>query len=122
LERASRSPESQVLYEGSFVHLVGQFVGRGDKRFSLTRFRMNCCAADAVPVDAAIFIDPKSPVRLQPQQYQGKWVDVRGQVQFIKPPGYSGYITALIVPAKDQKELEQNLRIVPMPPNPMVVQ
>jgi hypothetical protein len=122
LERASRNPESRALYEGSFVHLVGRFVGHDDKRFSLTRLRMSCCATDAVPLNAAIFVDPRSPVKLQPQQYQGQWVDVRGRVQFIKPQGYPEYIPALVVPAKDEKELQENLRIVTQPANPFVMQ
>ncbi len=107
LERAAQREEARQLYEGKTVSLIGQFAGDSDKKFTLIRYKMNCCAADAVPLNAAIFVDAKSPVQLPHKELRGKWVKVKGQVQFIKVKDGS-YITALVLkPANDKELLEE---------------
>ncbi|HJT77315.1 MAG TPA: hypothetical protein VJ739_08965 [Gemmataceae bacterium] len=83
LTGAAYSPERRALYEGSTVRLKGAFQSAGsDRNFSLVRMKITCCAADAIPLPVVIMIDPKSKEHINPASYQGKWVEVTGQVQF----------------------------------------
>ena len=106
LERAAQREEARQLYEGKTVALVGQFEGKGndEKKFTLIRFKMNCCAADAVPLKGAMFVDPKAPAKIDHKLWNKKWVKVKGQVQFIKMKDGT-FITALVLRPKDDKEL-----------------
>ena len=108
LERAASNPEARGLYEGKTVQLVGKFVGDHDKRFTLIRYKMNCCAADAVPLNAAIMVDPQSPARLDFRHWSGKWVEVNGEVRFLQSRDGKSYLAALILRAKDSEELNKS--------------
>lgn len=121
LQQASVSPEQRDFYEGKVVSLVGQYSDVSDKRFTLVRYKMACCARDAVPLNAVIMVDPKSDQSVDRDKYRDKWVDVRGQVHFFAKPGSSEYITALILyPTKD-KPLDKSITILPRPPvNPFL--
>lgn len=107
LERAASNPEARSLYEGKSVQLVGRFVGDHDKRFTLIRYKMNCCAADAVPLNAAIMVDPESSGRLDYRYWSNKWVEVKGQVRFLKSKDGKSFLTALILKAKDSDDLNK---------------
>lgn len=104
LERAAQRQEARELYEGKTVALVGQFEGNDDKKFTLIRFKMNCCAADAVPLKGAMFVDPKVPAKIEHKLWNKKWVKVKGQVQFIKMKDGT-FVTALVLRPKDDKDL-----------------
>ena len=104
LERAAQRDEARQLYEGKTVVLVGKYAGNDDKKFTLIRFKMNCCAADAVPLKGAMFVDSKNPAKLDYKIWNDKWVKVKGQVQFIKMKDGS-YITALVLKPKDENDL-----------------
>ena len=104
LERAAQRDEARQLYEGKTVALVGQFQGNDDKKFTLIRFKMNCCAADAVPLKGAMFVDPKAPAKIDHPRWNKKWVKVKGQVQFIKMKDGT-FITALVLRPKDDNDL-----------------
>jgi hypothetical protein len=100
LEGAAYSPERRSLYEGRTYKLKGQFSPSGnDTMFTLVRFKINCCAADAVPVPAVIMVDPNSKEKLDVAAYQGKWVEVTGQVQFRtrKVGGREEWVTVVFV-------------------------
>ncbi len=60
LQQASLTPESRDYYEGKTITLTGQYSGNDPKRFTLVRFKIACCAADAVPLNAVIMVDDKS--------------------------------------------------------------
>lgn len=108
LERAASNPEARGLYEGKTVQLVGKFAGDHDKRFTLIRYKMNCCAADAVPLNAAIMVDPQSPARLDYRHWSGKWVEVNGEVRFLQSRDGKSYLAALILRAQDSDELNKS--------------
>ncbi|MFM7539468.1 MAG: hypothetical protein ACKO9Z_07390 [Planctomycetota bacterium] len=108
LERAASNPEARGLYDGKTVQLVGKFVGDHDKRFTLIRYKMNCCAADAVPLNAAIMVDPQSQARLDYRHWSGKWVEVNGEVRFLQSRDGKSYLAALILRAKDTEELNKS--------------
>jgi uncharacterized membrane protein YcgQ (UPF0703/DUF1980 family) len=69
---------------------------------------MNCCAADAVPLNAAIMVDSESPGRLDYRHWSNKWVEVKGQVRFLKSKDGKSFLTALILKAKDSDDLNKS--------------
>lgn len=122
---AALSPEQREMYSGKTIRLVGKFVGNDEKRFSLSRYQIKCCAADAVPLNAVIMVDPKSKDKLKPNDYRNKWVEVKGQLQFLTRPAPSDasqkeYIPAVIIYPKPDKPLKELVKVVPPDPNPYV--
>src|SRR6185437_790755 len=95
LQQASLSPEQRDYYEGKTITLTGQYAGNDPKRFTLVRFKIACCAADAVKLNAVIMVDPNSAESIDPDRYRNKWIEVRGRIHFIQRPGGNEYITAL---------------------------
>jgi hypothetical protein len=125
LEGAAYSPERRALYEGRTVRLKGQFAGGGsDRLFSLVRFKMNCCAADAVPLSAVIMIDPDAKEHLNTPMMQGRWVEVTGQVQFRtrERNGREEWVTVIYVkPDPGQgKALTDLVKTIPPDPQPFL--
>ena len=103
LEMAALYPENREQYEGETVALVGQYVPKDARTFTLRRFKISCCAADAVPLNAVILVDPKVKEDLDSGRLQGEWVQVTGRVEFLKRADGNGYTTALILtPSSDR--------------------
>jgi hypothetical protein len=104
LELAALYPENRSMYEGKTVRLVGQYVGKNNREFTLRRFKISCCAADAVPLNAVIMIDPASKDTLDVDRLQNKWVQVTGRVAFLpRAGGAGGFTTTLILtPSADR--------------------
>jgi hypothetical protein len=118
LEGAAYSQERRDYFEGKTVRLKGQFAPTGsDRMFSLVRFKINCCAADAIPLSAVIMIDPDSKEQLNPAQYVGRWVEVTGQVQFRtrEKNGREEWVTVIVVKPDEDHPLSR--LIVPTPPD-----
>jgi hypothetical protein len=126
LEEASRTQTSRNYYEGKTVRLVGVYLGDDDKRFTLQRYKMSCCAADAIPLNAVIMVDPKSPAKLNYFQLNNKWMEVTGRVHFLRLRGKDQYVTALVLypQGTDEKtanaSLKELVREVPQPDNPLL--
>jgi hypothetical protein len=100
LERAAYTAESRRYYEGKFGKIKGQFVRKSDPRFfSLTRFKITCCAADAIPLNVMILLDPQSRDNLEGFK-DLQWVEVKGQIQFLKRRDRDEYASVLIVPSR----------------------
>lgn len=119
LEMASMTQESRNHYEGKTVRLIGKYVGEEDKRFSLIRFKINCCAADAVPLNAVMMVDPNSPEKLAWKKYANKWVQVTGRVHFLKRKDNEQYMTALVLyPDAEHKLNDDLVKVVPQDSNP----
>jgi hypothetical protein len=120
LQQASLTPESRDYYEGKTITLTGQYSGNDPKRFTLVRYKIACCAADAVKLNAVIMIDPGSAESVDPDKYRNKWLEVKGRVHFFQKPGGSEYVTALILyPSKDDPFNDQ-VKIIPPPSTPWV--
>ena len=116
LQQASLSPESRDYYEGKTVTLTGQYKGHDTKRFTLVRYKIACCAADAVPLNAVIMVDPNSGEQIDPDKYRNKWLVVTGRIHFLQKPGSNEYITALVLyPTKDEP-LSKFVEIMAKPP------
>lgn len=79
LDRAGSSAESREFYEGKSGRIKGQFApsASSNKIFTLVRFKMTCCAADAVPLKVVI-VSPESITHVNPLD----WVEVEGQIRF----------------------------------------
>src|SRR5262249_24287517 len=93
LEMPGMSPEARGFYEGRRVKLRGRFVPINDKTFTLVRYRINCCAADAIPLKAVIRIDDKAKDVLPVKDLRDKWVLVTGEGRFESRPGAGTYQT-----------------------------
>lgn len=117
LQQASLTPDQREFYEGKSVSLIGQYSDVSDKRFTLVRYKMACCARDAVPLNAVIMIDPKSEQKIDRDKYRDKWVEVRGRVHFFPKPGSSEFITALILYPTKEKPIDKFVSALSRPPN-----
>ena len=116
LQQASLSPEQRDFYEGKTVVLIGKYSDVSATRFTLVRYKMACCARDAVPLNAVIMIDPKSEQKIDRDRYRNKWVEVRGRVHFFENPSNHEFITALILYPKKDKPLEKFVTVMQRPP------
>lgn len=79
LEGAAQSPDLREQLQGKRIEVRGQFAGsRGNPYiFGLVRFRIQCCAADAVRLNVSMIA--KEPITTIKQE---AWVKVRGKVEF----------------------------------------
>ena len=99
LERGSYSPQARQFYEGRTVRLKGQFSPGQDKRtFSLVRLKIQCCAADAIPLNVVIRLDPQAHGDLSQFKPQD-WVEVTGRVEYLKRKDRDDYVAVLNVPS-----------------------
>jgi hypothetical protein len=106
LEQAAYTKEARDYWEGKTGTLKGQMAHSGDEHtFSLVRYRITCCAADAMP--AKVLIVCRDSVTDIPSN---QWVAVKGQIQFRKRTGHDEYVAVLYVPSRDNIE--------PVPPDP----
>jgi hypothetical protein len=121
LERASYTPESRDVQQGKTVRLQGQYVpGSNDKTFGLVRYKMNCCAADAIPLSALILLDPEATEKL-PQGLSGKWVEVTGQLQFRERRDRPGvFVTVVLVGSPELQEFGTPVRTIDQPDTPFL--
>jgi hypothetical protein len=92
LKGAAFDTNKRESLQGQTVILEGRFKRLGDKEFSLFRFKMACCAADATPLKVRIVV----PQALS-NYNDGDWVEIKGQVQFRRPPGQDYYIPVIMV-------------------------
>jgi hypothetical protein len=121
LQSAAYNPEQRQGYEGRTIQIRGQLSPSGnDSRFKLVRFKINCCAADAIPLNAVILIDPASKERLQTAEMQGKWVLVTGQIQFLKRSDRDEYVTVIFVRPTKEHPLSELVKVVPPDNNPYI--
>jgi uncharacterized membrane protein YcgQ (UPF0703/DUF1980 family) len=120
LQQASLTQESRDYYEGKTVTLTGQYAGADSRRFTLVRYKIACCAADAVKLNAVIMVDPNSSESIDPDRYRNKWIQVSGRIHFFPKPGSNEFITALILYPTADESLRQLVRTIPPPASPWV--
>jgi uncharacterized membrane protein YcgQ (UPF0703/DUF1980 family) len=116
LSLAAVYSDNRDFYENKTVKLIGQYVPLDDHHFTLRRYKISCCAADAVPLSAVIMADPESKKPLPSGSLQNKWVEAIGRVEFLKRADGDGYATTLILPP--DRPLHEVLKEVPPPNNP----
>jgi hypothetical protein len=117
LDRASATPDLRREYEGRRAQVSGEVTVNADSRhFGLVRYKINCCVADAVPLNLVVEVpaDSVAGKNFNAQSLGGgQWVDVTGIIQFRTVRGTDRYVTVLVVEAKD-------LRVIDKPSNPYV--
>jgi hypothetical protein len=104
LERAARDPGLRESMDNWTGFLTGRFAADDDTYFTLIRYKINCCAADAVPIRVLTMVDysklDKQGVRYQklnPHDFNNRWVRVKGQIRFLQRKGTNEFIPALIL-------------------------
>jgi hypothetical protein len=98
LENLATNPYKREDFRGKKVQVEGQFVPfKGtDRVFNLSRYKIGCCAADAVQLNVPI-VCRESLSEFQMQD----WVRVTGRVEFWEQPNRPGvYQTVVIVNRK----------------------
>jgi hypothetical protein len=104
LGRAAATESSRKQYEGRTAQLMGQANKPETRRFGLVRYKISCCAADAVPLNVIVSVPATTPEGKTfdaKTKVAGKWVEVTGVIQFRKLQGSDEYVTVLEVSAKD---------------------
>ena len=91
LAYASMDPAKRAALEGNETSIIGQFKPISDREFTLFKLKMNCCAADIIPLKARIIAN--SVPYVQPFD----WIQVTGVIQFIETPGRNEFIPVLRV-------------------------
>ncbi len=93
LELASLTKEDRLFWKGKRVSVKGQFAPspNSDRVFSLVRFRIRCCAADAIQLNVPM-ICKESVTGIKPDL----WVKVTGRIDFQRRG--DAYFTLLLVP------------------------
>jgi uncharacterized membrane protein YcgQ (UPF0703/DUF1980 family) len=120
LQQASLTPESREFYEGKTVMLTGQYAGSDPRRFTLVRYKVACCAADAVRLNAVIMVNDKSSDKVDPDAYRNKWVQVTGRIRFFQKPGSDEFITGLILYPTEEEPINKVVKIIAPPSSPWV--
>jgi uncharacterized membrane protein YraQ (UPF0718 family) len=115
LESAAASPELRDYYKGKLFYMTGRFSG-DERRFTLLRYKINCCVADATPLRAALYVNPDAKQTLNVNKLSNQWVKVIGHVQFMDVGG--SYVPALVVTPTERQSLDELVKIVPLDGNP----
>jgi hypothetical protein len=101
LQGAAYTPSSRQYYEGKVVQLIGQYAqGSNDRTFTLVRFKITCCAADAQQLNVIIALDPQAAGNLSHIKPL-EWVKVTGRITFYKLKTRDEYVTGMIVASPD---------------------
>jgi len=99
LHSIALNPDQQSKWAGKTVEVVGQFAPHPNadvKRiFTLARYRIQCCGADAIQLDIPI-ISREDITGFK----RNSWVQVTGRIEFRERPGQAGKATYLMVPGK----------------------
>ncbi len=105
LESWATNDNQREAFEGRTGRLKGQFVlGKTPNTFGLVRFKMTCCAADAIPLNVAI-ISPVSVADIKAMS----WVQVTGQIQFRKRKDREEYVPVLKL--RSRQDIEPTDRV-----------
>ena len=91
LSKAEYDPGVRALLDGKRVQLSGKVQMYNEKKFTLFTMKMNCCAADQVPLKAVIISEYAIPGIVPMQDYR-----VGGVIQFAETPGKNGQFTTII--------------------------
>jgi uncharacterized repeat protein (TIGR03943 family) len=99
LEGAAATPSQREFFKNKMIEVRGQYSpSPGSSRvFSLVRFRIQCCAADSIPLDVPIVC--REEIR---GVARGNWVKVTGKVDFLERNGR--FSTVVMVPSRTKVE------------------
>jgi hypothetical protein len=90
LEQAAYQPFKREFLSGKRGEIRGQFAPSSNlKMFTLVRFKITCCAPDAVPLNVMI-VSPEDV-----RQKRGDWVKVVGTISFAKRKDRDEFVPVL---------------------------
>jgi hypothetical protein len=119
LESAATNAQLQQYYEGKLVRMSGRFSGNA-RVFTLLRYKMNCCAADATALRAPIYVDDSEvKEKFNANPLRNQWVMVTARVHFQTDPNGATVATLKVTPTPDVP-LSELIKVVPMDSNPYV--
>jgi uncharacterized membrane protein YcgQ (UPF0703/DUF1980 family) len=98
LEALAFSPEMQKDWKGLTVRVLGQFAPNNNRQFTLARYRIQCCGADAVQVSLPMVLNRGTLDEIPSHPQHNDWVQVTGRIDFREQPGRAGKVTVLVVP------------------------
>jgi hypothetical protein len=117
LENAAQSPQQRVYLKDKLVYMSGRFSG-SDRGFTLIRYKMGCCAADAIPLKA--YLVPEDTKKSVPaQNYQDKWVRVTGRVDF-RPDGKGGFVPFILLAPTEKDPWDKVVQVIAQPSDPYI--
>jgi hypothetical protein len=96
LEQAASTQELRDDWRGKYVSVIGipKPNPSSDRTFTLARYKITCCGADAVPLKVGIICRERAVLPQDP----GKWVKVTGQIDF-QDMRDGTFVTVLRVPS-----------------------
>ncbi len=99
LEETASNRGRREFWKDKTIVVRGQYSPdrANDRVFSLVRFRIGCCAADAIRLDVGIVC--KEPVKNIAKE---AWVKVTGKLNFVERNG--SYTTLVLVPSRSKIE------------------
>ena len=118
LEKASMNVNVRDDLAGRPINVTGKYLGNDPAHFTLVHFKINCCAADAIQLNAVILVNPadQKKFKLDPAQYTGQWVSVTGRVYFV-PQSNGEFRTVVILEPSDDKPLSKLVEKLDQPPS-----
>jgi hypothetical protein len=122
LALAARDRSDREELTGQMIRVTGMYVGEDPARFALVRYKVTCCAADALASYVVVRINPsdQEEFQLEPARYQNKWVTVTGRLQFVYRFVSNEYMPVLTLFPDEKTPLDQLVKIVPAPVYPYV--
>lgn len=108
-QELQQAQDNRDIYEGKKIRVKGEYLPGNDQMFTLVRYRMNCCAKDAIPLKAIIFVDRKpgdsqEKDRLPTDSLRRHWVEVEGQLHF-QQQADSTWMTIIVLRPDDKHAL-----------------
>jgi hypothetical protein len=97
LEALAFNPVTQKEWAGRTVRVLAQLAPQGDRFFTLARYRIQCCGADAVQVSIRGRLTRGSLLEVPTHPQHNDWVRVTGRVEFREQPGQGGKKTGVVV-------------------------
>jgi uncharacterized membrane protein YraQ (UPF0718 family) len=121
LESAKLNPDMRAFYEGKRVRLTGRYYPlQPGRSFTLMRWRINCCEADATPLRVPIVLPESARVTLPDKDLRNKWVQVTGVVKFAQDPMTGTYSTVVELHPSKRTPLDELVQVIDTPANPYV--
>jgi hypothetical protein len=98
LQQAAYVPSLREKLQGKTRKVLGQFIpGKTEYTCSLVRIKMQCCAADAQPLNVVI-ISPDKLTDIKPQA----WVEIEGRVFFRKRKDRGEFLPVFQIQGRDK--------------------
>jgi hypothetical protein len=114
LEALAFNPLTQKEWKGLTVRAWAQIAPVNDRHFTLVRYRIQCCGADAVAVKIPVVLSRGSLFEVPDRPRHDDWVKVTGRIDFREQIGQAGKRTMLVV--SRPKDIQKATR----DPNPYI--